>query len=243
MRSLAVGVPPRWRCPRTTWRVSMPVRSSISPASPSATPPNRTWPNSSFSAVWVTKSSLNVTPSLTAMRPHFSPFSARSLKIRVISSRSGSTSGKRHVGGGGEACAPGDPTSVPSHHLDDNDPLVALCRRPELVYGVRGDGDGGIIAESRVRRRQVVVYCFGASHDLHPEVVVEPLGDAKRIVAAYCDEGIHAELLHLPDDLLGVAFVLIGVRARGAEDGAALLQDVAYVVHAERHDRILLGLK
>ena len=32
-RSNAVGVPPRWTCPRTTARASLPVRSSISEAS------------------------------------------------------------------------------------------------------------------------------------------------------------------------------------------------------------------
>src|ERR671920_512031 len=102
---------------------------------------------------------------------------------------------ERHVGGGGEACAPGDPTGVPPHHLDHDDPLVAPCRGPEPVYGVRGDGDGRVVAEGRVRRREVVVYGLGASHDLHPEVVVEPLGDAKRIVTAYGDEGVNSELL------------------------------------------------
>ena len=40
MRSWAVGVPPRWRWPRTTWRVSMPVLSFISSARVSPMPPS-----------------------------------------------------------------------------------------------------------------------------------------------------------------------------------------------------------
>jgi hypothetical protein len=76
------------------------------------------------------------------------------------------------VGGGGEAGAPGDPTGVPPHHLHDHYPLVALGGRPELVYGVRGDGDRRVEPERRIRRREVVVYGLRAPDDLHAEVVV-----------------------------------------------------------------------
>src|SRR5215203_5533712 len=142
-----------------------------------------------------------------------------------------------------EASPPGDPTSVTSHHLDDHDPLVAFGRGAELVYGVGGYGDGGVVAEGGVGRREVVVYGLGAAHDLYPEVVVESLGDPERVIAADGHEGVYAEILHLLDDLLGVALVLVGVGARGAEDGAALLQDVAHAVGAQGYHGIFLGLE
>jgi hypothetical protein len=41
----------------------------------------------------------------------------------------------------------------------------------------------------------------------------------------------------------GVALVFVRVGARGAEDGAALLQDVAHVVDAELHDGVGLRSK
>ncbi len=43
-RSKALGVPPRWMCPRTVVRASLPVRFSISFAASSPTPERRTWP-------------------------------------------------------------------------------------------------------------------------------------------------------------------------------------------------------
>ncbi len=47
-RSNALGAPPRCRWPRTTWRVSFFVISSIRFARRSPMPPRRTLPNSSF---------------------------------------------------------------------------------------------------------------------------------------------------------------------------------------------------
>src|SRR5215216_952915 len=77
-----------------------------------------------------------------------------------------------NVRGGGEACALGDPTRVPPHDLDDDDPLVAPGRGPHPVYRLGGYRDGGVVAERRVGRREVVVYGLRAPHHLHPEVVV-----------------------------------------------------------------------
>ena len=147
------------------------------------------------------------------------------------------------VRGAGDARAPGDPTGVPPHDLDHHDPLVALGRGPYLVYGVGGDGDGRVVAEGRVGGRKVVVYGLGAPDDLDAEVVVEPLGDPQSIVAANGDEGVDAVLFHVLDDLLGVALVLVGVGAGGVEDGAALFEDVADVVHGEGHRAVLFPLQ
>ena len=139
---------------------------------------------------------------------------------------------------GGETRAPGDPTGVTAHHLNDHDPLVALGRGAELVYGVGGDGDGRVVTERGIRGREVVVYGLGTADDLDAEVVVEPLCDAQSIVAADGDQRVYPELLHLLDDLLGVALVLVGVGPGGAEDGAALLKDVAHVLDAEVHKAV-----
>src|SRR5918993_1885957 len=100
---------------------------------------------------------------------------------------------QRHVRGGGDACAPRDPTGVAAHDLHDQYPLVALSRGPEAVYRLRRYRHGGIVPEGRVGRREVVVYGLGAAYDLRPEVFVQPLGYAQRVVAADGDEGVHAE--------------------------------------------------
>src|SRR5215211_1495073 len=81
------------------------------------------------------------------------------------------------VRGGSEAGAPGDPTRVAAHDLDDDDPLVAPGGGSYPVYCLGGYRDGRVVAEGRVGRREVVVYGLGTPDDLHPEVVVEPLGD------------------------------------------------------------------
>ena len=65
----------------------------------------------------------------------------------------------------------------PEREVPDPYPLVAPGGGPEAVYGLGGDRDGGVVAEGRVDRREVVVYGLGTAYDLHAEVLVEPLGD------------------------------------------------------------------
>src|SRR5215470_12221902 len=65
-RSNAVGVPPRWMCPSTVQRASLPVRFSISSASCCPIPPSRAWPNeSSRSSDSACSSSAGWAPSAT----------------------------------------------------------------------------------------------------------------------------------------------------------------------------------
>jgi hypothetical protein len=145
------------------------------------------------------------------------------------------------VRGAGHTRAPGDPTGVAAHDLDDHDPLVAPGRGPHSIYGLGSDGYGGVVAEGSVGGREVVIYGLGTADYPHAEVVVEPVSYPQSVVAADGDEGVYPELLHVLDDLLRVALVLVGVGAGGEEDGAALLQDVADVICSELPNAVGFG--
>src|SRR5207249_2615770 len=99
---------------------------------------------------------------------------------------------------------------------------------------------GRLEAERVVGAGEVVVDRLG-NPDHIDAVVRQALGDAERVLAADRDQAVEAMLLERRAHVLESAFLLVGIRARGAEDGAAAVEDparglVREVDRIARHD-------
>ena len=121
--------------------------------------------------------------------------------------------------------------------------MVGLGGRVQPVDGLGGDGDGRVEPEGDVGPAEVVVDRLGDA-DHRDAVLMQPVGDAQRPVAADADEGVDLQVPHrldrlarevLENDLAAFRYgVLIGVGGlRGAEDRPAESQDPGDVVVAE----------
>jgi hypothetical protein len=132
-----------------------------------------------------------------------------------------------HVGAAGEPRVERDPARVPAHHLDDEDPVVALGRRVEAVDRLGRDVDRGVEAERQVGRAEVVVDRLRDPQHRQPVVVVEAGGGAERVLAADRDQRVEVEPRERLADPVGPVVTLERVRARGAEDRPAARQDPA----------------
>ena len=125
-----------------------------------------------------------------------------------------------------------DPAGVAAHRLDDDDPVVRLGGRVAAVDRLGRDRDGGVEAEGVVGAVEVVVDRLRDADDRQVLLGEEPRRDAERVLAADRDERV--DLLERALDALDAALVLERVRARGADDRAALVQDPRGLVVAER---------
>jgi hypothetical protein len=133
----------------------------------------------------------------------------------------------------------GDPARVAAHDLDDDDAVVRLGGGVQAVDGVRGDLHRGVEAEGHVGAGQVVVDRLRHADHLHA-VGREPARDAERVLAADRHERVDAEALHRrPHRRRAVGAALVRVRARGAEDRAAAVQDARRRQRGELHRRAL----
>ena len=132
----------------------------------------------------------------------------------------------------------GDPARVAAHDLADDDAVVRLGRRVQAVDRLGRDLHRGLKAEREVRRVEVVVDRLG--HADGREARREELArDAERVVAADRDQHVDAALLQRREHALLAVLGLVDVRARGAEDRAALVQDAARVL-ARQLDRVVV---
>ena len=143
-----------------------------------------------------------------------------------------------HVGAAGDARVAGDPARVAAHHLADDHAVVRLGRRVQAVDRLGGDLHGGLKAEREVRRVEVVVDRLGHA-DGRKAGREELARHAERVVAADRDEHVDAALLQRREHALLAVLGLVDVRARGAEDRAALVQDAARVL-ARQLDRVVV---
>ena len=140
-----------------------------------------------------------------------------------------------------------NPTCITSHHLHDEDAVVTLGGRHQLIDGLRGDLHCRLETEGEVRTRQVVVDGLGHAH--HRDADIEKIqGDALRAVTADIDDGVEAHVLetflhelrtvlHLPTTI-GLPHremeraALVG----GLDDGAAFHMDAGDRLFRERHN-------
>ena len=134
------------------------------------------------------------------------------------------------VGAAGDAAVGRDPARVAAHDLDDDDAVVRLRGRVQAVDRVGGDLHRGVEAEGDVGAGEVVVDRLGDADHRHA-VGRQPARDAERVLAADRDQRVDAFALErLAHERGAVGAVLVGVRARRAEDRAAAVQDARRVL-------------
>jgi hypothetical protein len=143
-----------------------------------------------------------------------------------------------HVGAAGDAGVGGDPPGVAAHHLDDDHAVVRLGGGVQAVDRVGGDLHRGLEAEREVGPVEVVVDRLRHADDRDPLVDESP-GDAQRVLAADRDQRAEPALAHRLAHLVDAALDLERVRARGAEDRAAAVQDAARGLVGELHRLVL----
>ena len=109
------------------------------------------------------------------------------------------------VGAAGEPGMEGDPAGVAAHHLDDQDPVVAVGGRVEAVDRLHRDVDRGVEAEGVVGGAEVVVDRLRHADDLQAVLIVQARGRAQRVLAADRDQPLDAGGLQVLGDPLGAA--------------------------------------
>ena len=138
-----------------------------------------------------------------------------------------------------------DPASVPPHHLEHHDPLVAGGSRMEPVERVGGTGHRRVESKRECRGAEIIVDRFWNADD-GDAPFVKLLGDGERAVAADADKTAHGELADGGGHLVKQGWIdgdpLVFADGggespfvRGAEDGAALSEDAGGVSRGERH--------
>ena len=106
--------------------------------------------------------------------------------------------------------------------------------RVQAVDRVGRDLHRGVEAEREVGAGDVVVDRLRHADHRQP-VLVQPAGDAHRVLAADRDDRVEAVLPHGRLHPLDAVLVAVGVVARGGEDRAAERQDPGDGAHVERH--------
>ena len=106
-----------------------------------------------------------------------------------------------------------------------------VCRRSSLG----DDSDRRVEADAELRDREVVVDGLGHA-DCAESGFVQCGGDAQRVVAADRHERVDAVVPKRLDDPVDAVLLLQRIRPRGAEDGASLREDAAYVGRLELVD-------
>ena len=166
-------MPPRWTWPRTTARVSNPVRCSISTSSRCPIPPRRTWPNSSVLAAGHLHRPLLRQRALgdDDDREEAPARVAAPDQLADLVDVERPLGDQDHVAAAGDPRVERDPAGVAAHHLDHHHPVVGLGRRVQAVDRLGRDLQRGVEAEGDVGGADVVV-----DRLRHPEHVDAVLG-------------------------------------------------------------------
>ena len=138
-----------------------------------------------------------------------------------------------HIGAAGDAGVKRDPACVPTHHLDHEDSVVALCGCVQTVDRLARDVQGGVEAERHIGRAEIVVDRL--RHSDHMQTVCVQLGgDAERVLAANRDQAVERVGGERLADLVDSPLALVRVRSRTPEDRPAARQDPARGLDRER---------
>ena len=129
--------------------------------------------------------------------------------------------------------AHGQPPRGSAHDLHDHEPVMALTGRLNPVDGLRRGRHCSVETDTALRPRHVVVDRLGDADDRYADLG-EIARRAEGPVPADDDERVEPFPLEGRDDRCDATFVLIGVKARRAQDGAAALQQALGLGHRER---------
>ena len=138
----------------------------------------------------------------------------------------------------GNAAGDGDPARVAPHHLADDDAVVRFGGGVQAVDGLGRDADCGVEAEAGVGAAQIVVDGLRNADNLHA-LFDQRIRHALRVVAADGDERVEIVGLDGGEALVDAAFHLARIGARGAQDGAAEVQDAGDRIGVQRPGLVL----
>jgi hypothetical protein len=142
------------------------------------------------------------------------------------------------VGASGHAGVHGDPARMPTHHLDEHDPVVALRGRVQAVDRVGRHLHRGMEAHRHVGAAEVVVDRLRDPDD--PDAFLrQPGGSAERALTPDHDQPVQPMALECRDDPFRPVLEPIGVRARRPEDRATAGEDAGRMGDAERLGRVV----
>ena len=240
-RSKAVGVPPRWMCPRVVDPGLVPRVALDLIGQPGADPAESSVAELVGAVVPVAVRAARASGPSTGRAPseittieENRPRSWRRRSRPHTAAEVEGQLGHEDLGGpAGDARVRGDPSGVPTHHLAHDDPVVRLRRRSQAVDRLRGDLHGGVEAEGDLGARQVVVDGLG-----HPDrldtFAAEARRHAERVLATDRHHRVDAGALERRQSPRGTVLVGVQVRPRGAQHRAAEGQEVANAVGVER---------
>ena len=137
---------------------------------------------------------------------------------------------ENHVGRTGHTRVERNPSGMMTHHLDHHHPLMGAGRGVEPIDRLGRDVDGGVEPEGDVGAPDVVVDRLRHADHVQPNVS-QQVGRLLRAVATDADQRIQPQLpVIIQDDLRlvrlgGLQLFAEGLLARGAQDGAAQVED------------------
>ena len=214
MRSWAVGEPPRWRCPRIDTRTSYCGYSFLTRSAKAIAPP---------------VTGLSATSTIEEFLLFRNPL--------LMSSSNWSTS--VDISGMMAASAPAaiaverEKSGIASHHFDEKQTFVG-CRRVAYFVDALHDGvERRVVADCGVGAKQVVVDCARKPDNRNVELCGKDAGTRERTVAADDDKGVDAVLGHVFVGDFAAFCCFKFCTTRGFQDGAALLDDIGYVLRME----------
>jgi len=139
------------------------------------------------------------------------------------------------------ACDPrvdGDPSGMTAHDLADQHSVVRLGGGVQPVDGIHGDLHRGVEPEGHLGAAEIVVDRLRHAHDVDA-VLGQLRSDAEGVLAADRHERVDAEFLQRRLDRVGTTFLLVGVRARAAQDRSAPWEDAPAPLNGQGHGRSL----
>ena len=103
---------------------------------------------------------------------------------------------ENYVRPAGNACLQRDPSGVPTHHLENDHTLVALCRGMKFVKRLCCRINGGLETECHMGRFKIVINGFGDADDRHTKLL-QSMSYLQRTVAADHDQHLYPELFYV----------------------------------------------
>ena len=147
-------------------------------------------------------------------------------------------SATRTIGAGGDGTVQGQESRLATHHLDEEQTLMAAGGVADAVHTPHDGVQCCVIADRVIGTCQVVVDGAGYSHDGEIKLAGKLAGAAQRTVTANDHQRVDAMLL---DDLISLfaAFHRLEILATGGlQDGTAMVHDAGNTLGLQVNDLI-----
>ncbi len=139
-----------------------------------------------------------------------------------------------HIRSARNSRVPGDPTSMTTHDLNDEDAMMALCRGVKPINRLGRDHHGGVEPERVIGRAQIVV--DGLGYPDHGETARRKFGRySQRVLSPDDDKGLYAKPAYGVEHPALTILGRVRIGPTGSKDGPASRQDTADGRHVQRH--------